>query len=706
MAVTVYLFGKDRRVRAPLGPGDAVDLIHDENNHKITVSVSAKHAVKNGEYIGFGCIDGHYRLFCVTEALLDDDKRMIDVTATDAIVQEMKEVIIEDKQLLDVNLTDALLSYVPDETWAVTGDAPDRMEKSRAYYATLWEMLTTLEQLYEWKVDAFYVFDGGAIVEKELHMRSAEPIFRGRIFQAGRDASKITVTKSGRPITRLYGLGKSTGTEDEPSNLTFADVVWSVADGDPVDKPKGQTWVEDPDAVAEEGVHTDKYVAQDAETAEDLLQRTWEELQKKKQPSVTVKATVADMEMVEGYTHQQIRLGDLVAVVLREGTIVEAKIIAIKRNYTRPWMTTITIGEKAASIQTQVASLITSATHTFERLTIHKNRFQEDEALIQLNAEHIQLNATTIIEHAEQIALIGEDSEQVKLVIDGVNDQIAAMAGTIQLNADEIKANTQKIDAQADTITLQAQEIALKASTTYVDNLVAQFVTAEELEAEILTVVDSAYIEGKLEAAILSVGGIVAGYVDSDGVTANDVVTGGLSVNGQEFSAHSHAVKVDGGTVTLGEVSSSGGSFNIADTQFYKDGVSAAKDSVTLTSKGWVGGVTVVEASNGKTINVSLPPFSSSGGDVFSEEHKTTVYFYTSSVPGPLMSVEIDASSVYEAGYKAAKEAVTVQGGITSITNTAANYMMAQGWANAMLDGEQLDYTTFSGSQYFPGLGQ
>lgn len=526
MAVTVYLFDKNRRVRAPLGPGDAVDLIHDENNHKITVSVSARHAVKNGEYIGFACVDGHYRLFCVTEALMDDDKRMIDVTATDAIVQDMKEAIIEDKQLLDVNLTDALLSYVPDETWAVTGDAPDRLEKSRAYYATLWEMLTTLEQLYEWKVDAFYVFDGGAIVEKELHMRSAEPIFRGRIFQAGRDASKITVTKSGRPITRLYGLGKSTGTEDEPSNLTFADVVWSVADGDPVDKPKGQTWVEDPEAVAEEGVHTDKYVAQDAETAEDLLQRTWEELQKKKQPSVTVKATVADMEMVEGYTHQQIRLGDLVAVVLREGTIVEAKIIAIKRNYTRTWLTTITIGEKTASIQTQVSSLITSATHTFERLTIYKNRFQEDEALIQLNAEHIQLNAETIIQHAELFIQLETANKDVLLRLDGVNNELIAQAGMIKL---------------------QAEEIELKADTTYVDNLVSQYIKADEIETKILNVVDRAYVMGLLSTEELDVGSLVASSVNTEWLSADSI--GADSLSAGSLSIGGNAVSLTGMTV-------------------------------------------------------------------------------------------------------------------------------------------------------------
>lgn len=514
MAVTVYIFGTDRRVRTPLGPEQAQDLIHDENEHKITVSVSAAHNVKNGEYIGFRCVDEHFRLFCVTNTVLDDDKRLIDVTATDAIVQDMKEAIIESNQQLDVSLLEALAAYVPDESWVIAGEAPvDRLEKSRAYYTSLWTMVTTLEQLYEWAIDAYYLFDGAQVTGKVLHMRSPEPVFRGRILQSGRDASKVLITSAGRPINRLYGLGKSTGTEDEPQNLTFADVVWSKADGDPVDKPKGQTWVEDPDADAADGVHTDVYTAQDAEDPADLLKRTWEELQRRKQPTVSIKATVADLEMVEGYSHMQIRLGDLVSVCLKTGAIVEAKIIAIKRHYFKPWMTTITIGEKTASIQAQVSSLITIATHTFERLTIYKNRFKEDEALIQLNAQHIQENAQTIIDHADLFIKLEAGNEEVYLLLDGVN---------------------KTLEAQAETILLQAEEIKLKAEKTYVDNLVAKYVTAEELTANILEVVDSAYISDMLEVADLRVGGVTASIVSTNGLEANDVVTNALYIGGVE----------------------------------------------------------------------------------------------------------------------------------------------------------------------------
>lgn len=512
--MTVYIFDKDQNVRTPVADGDAVDLIHDENNRSITVSVKKTYQVKNGEYVGFLCVDGHFRMFCVTGSALNDDKGVHDITATDAIVQEMKEAIVEEKQQLDVPLNEALAGLVPNSTWTVSGAAPDRVEKYRAYYTSLWNMVTTLEQLYEWRVDAYYTFGNGKIVSRVLEMVDPAPVFRGRILESGKDASKVYITSTGRPITRLYGLGAAQGTQDEPKNLTFADVVWSVENGDPVDKPKGQTWVEDPQAVEENGLHTDTFSAQDAENADDLLKKTWEELQRKKKAAIAIKATVADMEMVPGYSHMQIRLGDLVAVLLKDGTSVEAKIIAIKRHYFRPWMTTITIGEKTASIQTQVSSLITSATHTFERLTIYKNRFQEDEALIQLNAEHIQLNAETIIQHAELFIQLETANEEVLLRLDGVN---------------------KTLEAQAETILLQAEEINIKANKTYVDDLVAKFVTAEEVVANILEVVDSAYVSEMLEVADLRVGGVTAGWVSADGVEANDVSAGSLYIGGVSF---------------------------------------------------------------------------------------------------------------------------------------------------------------------------
>lgn len=144
------------------------------------------------------------------------------------------------------------------------------------------------------------------------------------------------------------------------------------------------------------------------------------------------------------------------------------------------------------------------------------------------------------------------------------------------------------------------------------------------------------------------------------------------------------------------------------------EGVEAGKESVTIAAMGWTGGSNRVEASNGKSVTVELPGFSVSGGDSFTG-NKTTVYVNTPSVAGPLASKEVDATDVYtegeEAGYQAgysdgyaagyeeAKKAVTVEGEINYIRNTAANYFFAQGYAKAYVDGEMVASDTFSAGQ-------
>ena len=81
-----------------------------------------------------------------------------------------------------------------------------------------------------------------------------------------------------------------------------------------------------------------------------------------------------------------------------------------------------------------------------------------------------------------------------------------------------------------------------------------------------------------------------------------------------DLSSHHHSFSVSGGKVTIGEPQAGAGSFNIADTQYYKDGVSAAKKSgasgVYVSSVGCESSPTVIYPdrvkisivlSNGKT---------------------------------------------------------------------------------------------------------
>lgn len=404
----VYLFNKWKKVRQIVPENKLAKLIHKEAKYTLDAELAVDIAVQPGESLGFRCVDGRFRLFEISAAKENDYRGVVEITATDAIIAELKGIIIEDVQQLDASLKTAIRGLLPEE-WEIVGDEPDRLEKSRAYYATAWTMLQTFEQLYEWRIIPYYRFEDGKISGRVIELMEDKPVFRGRILRSSLDAQKVYVSRVGKPVTRLYGLGPSQGTRDVQTNLTFADVEWSVANGDPVDKPKGQTWVNDPAAEADGIIYAQVFSVPDAEDAADLLQKTYDNLQKMLEPVVNAEAIVADMEMVPGQSHKQIRLGDLAALKTLSKATVEARIIDIERDYLQKDATLIKVGNKTDTITGQVADLIANATHTFERLTVYQNRFVENENLIMLNADNIQLNADYIKATADEIALLANE---------------------------------------------------------------------------------------------------------------------------------------------------------------------------------------------------------------------------------------------------------------------------------------------------------
>ena len=98
----VYIFDAAKRVRKILSPGSITELVHDEGAYSLSAAISMDAAVKNGEHIGFKCVDGHFRIFTVTKSENFDDNATCFITARDAIVMELMETIVEDLQQLEL----------------------------------------------------------------------------------------------------------------------------------------------------------------------------------------------------------------------------------------------------------------------------------------------------------------------------------------------------------------------------------------------------------------------------------------------------------------------------------------------------------------------------------------------------------------------------------------------------------------------------
>lgn len=249
---------------------------------------------------------------------------------------------------------------------------------------------------------------------------------------------------------------------------------------------------------------------------------------------------------------------------------------------------------------------------------------------------------------------------QAEIAIDGANAQInlKASKATVDALGERVSSAEIKIDGANSSIELLAEEIRL-----------AGYVTADAFETETLKVVDGATL-ASLKTGAFNCSGIATIstlYVGTGAVIPSLVVGGeylsastlsmGSVVNSTVFGpsdinlSHSHAVTVDGGTVTLGEVSSSGGSFNIADTKFYKDGVAAAKEEgarrVNVSNMFGSEGVITAQLSNGKEGTLQLSQGTASGKEIPILGRGNTV-------------MTVNASGIYDAGYTAGEDSVTL----------------------------------------------
>lgn len=440
MGLTLYIFDNLQKVRKILVDGIA-KLVHTEEDDTLDATLQINTKIRPGEYLGFECVDKSFRLFRIDEAEEDDEEGLTYAKATDAAVAELSGLVVENLLLKDKTAEQAVRAVVDGFGWEIgTVETGNKKKTSRMYYHTVWEGLQELSDLYKMRVAARYDFANGALLNKKIDLLKDEGEFAGVFYEADRNAQGIVVTYTGHPITRLYGLGKSTGTQEEPKHATIADAVWKTQDGDPANKPQGQTWVEDAVAVAAFGRHAAVYQNEEIEDPEELLEATWEDLQKAKMPQVKATASLADMEQVTGDKRKRVRLGDLVHIIPKHGPQLTARIVGIARDYIEPDRTKVEIGSEDDSLTKQVANLARGAVHTKETMTLYSNQFKHDEeliqlnaALIQMNAEAIQMNADSILAQADQIALVAGDLKDQYAAIVVLQDQIRLKADKIDL---------------------------------------------------------------------------------------------------------------------------------------------------------------------------------------------------------------------------------------------------------------------------------
>lgn len=541
MGVTVYIFDSHKSVRAVLARSVS-ELLHTEEDWLLDAKIPVKYGAEPGEYLGFMCVDQKFRLFEIDEAADDSDTGTTVISATDAGAAELNARIAPETRLENKGAAEVLAAVLAGSGWAV-GEvtATERTASVEYYYKKVWACLEDMRTAYNARVIPYYTFDGKVLTGKKVDMLARTPVFRGRVFQGRSDAEDVSISLSGSPRTIMYGLGKTTGTGSTPERLTIADAEWSKANGDPADKPKGQAWIADAEAVAKYGEKAEIYEDSNETDAAALLKKAWEYLQLKKQPTVEGTATAQNLEMLPGHDWQQVRLYDQVGVVDRRGTAFLTQVIGIERDYIRPWLTKFDLGDEKQEDEKSLAEKVKDMTSELSSVKGRAggagNKGDENREFIVENMEKIRLHTISIGENANKIQeteiRMGQAEVSISAqekILEGQDERITS--AEITLNGKEgtiglvgrVTKNEEEISSAAIEINGAKAEINLKVSKNGVISAINQspesitiqaskinlqgYVTASQLSAEVANI--NKFFAGTAQASRMDINSLTS----------------------------------------------------------------------------------------------------------------------------------------------------------------------------------------------------
>jgi phage minor structural protein len=197
------------------------------------------------------------------------------------------------------------------------------VQTTNFYYTTVLASLQSVVNLFNLEVTFDVVFDpiDNQVKRRLVNLYQQQGARTGRRFEYGDKLLSVMCEQSSDElVTALVGRGSSVqvseGTDGSPDGysrkITFADVVWKKSAGNPLDKPAGQEYLEDPSATAVYGFSDGKprigFVEFDKINDKNLLiKATYDKLQELKRPKVSFKASVTDVG--------SLALGDTVAII-------------------------------------------------------------------------------------------------------------------------------------------------------------------------------------------------------------------------------------------------------------------------------------------------------------------------------------------------------------------------------------------------------
>ena len=321
--------------------------------------------------------DHSYLMFKIIKETVKDEE--VEYTAVESAYDELTSYgYIQDKRPT-ANAQTITEMILKDTRWHV-GEIPDTSETFISfYYLSVLDCLKKIVQTFDFEIgfDVLINDDENQITDRRVNFYIKQGEQTGKRFEYGSNLLSVKQEQDTQNIyTALVGRGKgvqvSGGDDDNTPDgygrrITFADVEWNKANGDPLDKPQGQEWLEDPDATKQLGfsdghMRIGLEVFEDVDDPKVLLQKTYEALKTAERPQVQFSASVINTG--------ELHLGDRVGITRNDiGIAYETRVFKVQHNLLDETQNKIDLGdnlEQTNNLSYQVSALQSEVTNNTE----------------------------------------------------------------------------------------------------------------------------------------------------------------------------------------------------------------------------------------------------------------------------------------------------------------------------------------------------
>lgn len=255
----LYLFDKNENLIHELASNEMESLIqHEELNKLMTlefaVFIESNYKMDDIEYVAHKDMENYQRIQMYRVISSESDDYTVNYQAVHIIFDELKSYgYIRDKRPNKVKASSALDIALAGSRWKVGRVDNSELLSTNFYDCTRIEALSKIIKTWNMDLHFYLTFEVNKITGRYIDLLGFRGEDTGERFVYGSNALEVVKEVDVSEVyTRVIPRGKGEEKVDEQGKPTdgygrrikINDIIWEKSKGDPIDKPKGQEYLE------------------------------------------------------------------------------------------------------------------------------------------------------------------------------------------------------------------------------------------------------------------------------------------------------------------------------------------------------------------------------------------------------------------------------------------------------------------------------